>query len=182
MLIELTFLAVAGLVIATIVWSSLRTGSPPVPTSPVVLRAMIGLLPARLPGDDRNAIVEMGSGWGGVAFALARRYPDHPVIGYEVSLLPYVVSRLRLLLRPCPNLRFIRKNFMNSDLSGAALAVCYLMRNEMTELSEKLVSEMAEGALVLSNTFALPGWQALDQITAKDMYSSPVYLYEVRKS
>jgi len=179
MTLETIVLALALVMIALIVWSSVRTGSPPTPTSPSVRRAMMTVLPDRLPGKDAASIVELGSGWGGVAFALARRYPHHSVIGYEVSFLPWAVSRLRLLVQPQTNLHFRNADFMRVDLSGVALSICYLMPVSMARLANKLSGEMPAGALVLSNTFAIPGWQPLDRRTASDLYRSPVFLYEI---
>ena len=49
----------------------------------------------------------------------------------------------------------------------------------MTELKPKLEAELRPGALVLSNTFAVPGWQPVATRTADDMYRSAVYLYRL---
>ena len=179
---EVVALIIALVLIALVVWTSLRSGSPPTPTSPSVRRTMMELLPDRLPGSAEAPIVELGSGWGGVAFALARRYPHHPVIGYEVSALPWAVSRLRLLVQPQANLHFRKSDFMQVDLSGIALSICYLMPDTMSRLRDKLDRELPNGALVLSNTFAIPDWHALDQVNASDLYSSPVYLYEINRN
>jgi len=178
---EVAALTTALVLIALVVWTSLKTGSPPTPTSPSVRRTMMRTLPDRLPGNEGAAIAELGSGWGGVAFALAKRYPQHPIIGYEVSALPWAVSRLRLLVQPRANLQFRIMDFMRADLSGVALSICYLMPDTMARLRDKLGSELPDGALVLSNTFAMPDWHALDQVNAPDLYSSPVYLYEISK-
>jgi len=178
---EITTLATVLVLIALVVWSSLKTGSPPTPTSPSVRRTMMRILPDRLPGSEGAAIVELGSGWGGVAFALAKRYPQHPVIGYEVSPLPWAVSRLRRLVQPQANLQFRKADFMRADFSSVALSICYLMPDSMSRLADKLGREMPNGALVLSNTFAMPNWHALDQVNAPDLYSSPVYLYEISR-
>ena len=179
MTVDVAALTTALVLIALVVWTSLKMGSPPTPTSPSVRRTMMRLLPDRLPGIEGAPIVELGSGWGGVAFAVAKRYPHHPVIGYEISALPWAVSRLRLLVRPHANLRFRKTDFMHVDLSGVALSICYLMPDTMARLRDKLASELPNGALVLSNTFTMPDWHALDQVNAPDLYSSPVYLYEI---
>ncbi len=171
-------MALALALIGLIVFWSLKTGSPPTPTSPSVRRTMMALLPERLPGHHNGSIVELGSGWGGVAFALAKRYPLHPVIGYELSIIPWAVSRARLLVQPQANLNFRKTDFMRANLTESALVICYLMPETMVPLADRLERGLPNGALVLCNTFALPNWRALDQVNAPDMYSSPVYLYE----
>jgi len=139
---------------------------------------MLGLLPSRLPGGAAGRIYELGSGWGGKAFALARRYPEQIVIGYELPLLPWLFSRLRLLVHPQTNLMFRLADFRHADLSDAALCMCYLAGPSMDGLDEKFRNELPAGALVLSNTFALRQWQPLDTVEARDRFHSPVYLYE----
>lgn len=181
--LEIFALFAALAAIGAVFWATLATGSPPGPTSPVLRRAILEVLPARLPAPQPpslpgGTVYELGSGWGGLAFALARHYPDHPVIGIEASVLPWAVSRLRLLVRPQKNLSFRRADFHGADLSGASLVTCYLMPDAMPKLAAKLDAELKPGALVLANTFALPGWRALDERTAKDRHASKIYLYE----
>ena len=47
---------------------------------------MLAALPVKLEG----TVYDLGSGWGGMAFALARRYPGCRVTGFEVPPLPWV--------------------------------------------------------------------------------------------
>ncbi len=178
MTLEYIALVVSLLAIALIFASTLITGISPVPTSPRVRRTMMSVLPDRLPGKAGAPIYELGSGWGGMALALARRYPDHPVIGCEVSLLPWAFSRLRLLVRPQPNLSLVWMDYRGADLGEAALVVCYLFPGAMQELTAKFESELSPGALVLSNTFAIRDWRPVDEVSAPDQYASKVYLYE----
>ncbi len=176
------FALVIGLgAIALIVAYTLITGSPPVPTSHQVWRTFRKLLPRRLPvlrDSERAVIYELGAGWGGNAFKLADTYPEHRVIGIERSPLPWLVARLRHAIKPRPNLEFRRGNFMTQDLSDAVLLTCYLSSKQMAALGPKLDAELTAGALVLSNTFAIPDWRPADSVFADDMDKSPVYLYE----
>ena len=178
MTIEIAILVIALVVIALVFISTVITGSSPMPTSPRVRRTMMIVLPERLPGAASAQIYELGSGWGGVAFALARRYPKHPVTGFEISPLPWLAARLRLAVQPQANLRFRCTNFNNADLSDAALIVCYLFPDAMQTLVSKFERELEPGTLVLSNTFAIKAWRPVDEMTAKDQYASKVYLYE----
>ncbi|MBC8339624.1 MAG: SAM-dependent methyltransferase [Rhodospirillales bacterium] len=162
-------------IIVSIFASTMFTGASPVPTSASVRDTMLAMLPQRIDGP----IYELGSGWGGLARVLAGRYPDSPVRGFEISLLPWAVSAVRLKLGGPDNLCFRYQDFNKADLSGAALVVCYLPGPPMEKLRPKLEAELRPGTLVLSNTFALRGWQAIDTRTAPDMYRSQVYLYRV---
>lgn len=173
MKMEIAILILALAAVASVFVPTLITGASPLPTSRPVREAMLGLLPDHMVGP----IYELGSGWGGLARALARRYPGAPVRGFEVSLLPWAWSRLRHLLGGPPNLTFALANFHGADLSDAALVVCYLPGPAMEKLRPKLEAELPHGVLVLSNTFALLGWRAVEEKTVPDIHRSRVYLY-----
>ena len=97
--------------------------------------------------------------------------------GYELSPLPWVVSRMIQLTLRRPNLMLRREDFMDAPLKDAALVLCYLYPGGMARLQPKLAAELPAGALVISNTFALPDWQPTDMERANDLYDSPVYVY-----
>lgn len=179
MSIELVTLALSLLIIAIVFIPTLVTGSSPVPTSRKVRRTILKVLPERLPGPKTGTIYDLGSGWGGMAFALADKYPNHQVIGYELSPLPWLMSRLHLWISGPKNLKFEITNYNRKSLSNAALVLCYLLPDPMEKLRPKLESELNSGVLVVSNTFAFRGWYALDDKMADDVYNSHVFLYEM---
>jgi hypothetical protein len=156
---------------------ALRYGIGPVPTSPRVRRQLLKMCPELPPG---STVVELGSGWGTLAFSLARHYPSCTIIAYEISPIPWLYSQLRLWLRPQPNLILCRRDFFSEDLSKAQLVVCYLYPGAMRQLSSKLSQELRPGANVLSHTFSLPGWVPSSVETADDIYHTSVYLYACR--
>jgi hypothetical protein len=165
--------AVAAL--ASIVWTSLKLGISPMPTSPAVRKALLAVLPESVDGD----VHEFGAGWGGLAFALAQKYSAARVVAWEASPVPYLVLRLRRALRRTPNLVALRRDFYEADLSCAGLVVCYLWTGAMGRLAEKFQRELAAGAVVVSHTFALRGWTAEVTARAGDLYRTPVYRYRV---
>lgn len=179
MTIELVSLAIGLSLIGAIFVPVLLTGSSPVPTSRAVRNALLALLPERLPGADTAKVYELGCGWGGFLCELGRKYPDRDVIGYEVSPLPWLVARLRVAFFGPGNVRVLYASYNWKNLSDAALVMCYLLPNPMSRLKVKLEQELAPGALVLSNTFAIRGWHPLDDKMADDFYNSHVYLYEI---
>jgi len=125
-------------------------------------------------------IYELGMGWGGLAIAVARRYPDSKVIGFELSPLPWLIAHMRAMAVASSNFVCHNRDFLKADLSDAAIVVCYLSSDVLEKLKPKLERELPVGALVISSTFAVPGWAALDTVIAKDIYRSPVYLYEMQ--
>lgn len=160
-------------VIAVIAGFTLYTGASPMPTSPRVARRMFSLLPGRIDGP----IFELGSAWGSLAFEAARRFPGQPVVGIEISPVPWLWSRLRLMVSGRGNLSIRLSDFYRQDLNEAALVICYLHPRAMEKLKKKLEAELRPGALVLCNTFAIPGWSPIEESVADDMHRSRVYLY-----
>ena len=172
---DLALLAATLGAVAVMLVYTLITGISPVPTTSRVRATMLALMPAHLSG----LIFELGSGWGALAFALARRYPDARIVAFELSPVPWLVSRLRQAVMPAPNLRIHRADFMAASLQGASAVVCYLYPGAMERLEPKFAAELAPGTPVVSNTFALPGWRPAAVRRAGDLYASPVYLYYV---
>lgn len=150
----------------SILYWTCKNGISPMPTSPKVQRALLNAMPDQIEG----TIVELGSGWGTLAFALARRYPNAQVIGYETSHIPYLFS---LLFRR-KNLTFVRKDFFKESLQ-VTVAICYLYPTAMQRLKEKLESE-GEIA-VITHTFAVNGWKAKKIVEVDDLYKTKIYFY-----
>ena len=178
MIFEIVALVVSlGAIAMIVVWTVL-TGSPPTPTSPRVSRCMMAILPTHLPSSTVGQIYELGSGWGGISRTLADHFNSTPVIGIEISPLPFAISWLRNFLSPKSNLKLSYGDFFDTDLSDARLIVCYLSRDALIRLAPKLERELVPEALILSNSFGIPGWRTLDKSLAPDLYRSSVYLYE----
>ena len=98
-------------VLINLVWHSVRLGMTPAPSLRKAIRAVNSLLAAHHRAAGR--VIDLGSGWGTLVIALARKHPDIQFIGYEYSLLPMlwprIVCRLKHV-RSWPPLREIRLN------------------------------------------------------------------------
>jgi hypothetical protein len=162
-------LSVTALAALSLIISTLRLGIGPVPTSRPVRALMLSLVPPETSG----LIYELGSGWGGLARALARHCPGAQVVAIEGSFLPWAFSRLVHALAPLPNLELRRANFFEVPLEPAAVAVCYLFTGAMQRLAQRLPA----ATTVVTSTFALPGRTATQTLRADDLYRTPIYRY-----
>lgn len=161
--------------LALIFFQTIITGVPPMSTSPQARSVLLDVIPPGLGG----VVYELGSGWGGLARSLARQDFSSTVVACEVSLVPWAVSRLWCALNPLPNLTIERRNFFTRPLSDAAGVVCYLYPGIMKKLKSKLETELPDGAWVISNTFAVPGWKPERRVRVEGVLSSFVYLYRM---
>jgi len=174
---ELLFLFILILFLCQITWYSWKYGITPTPTSFQVQRVLLDAFPKQIEG----TIVELGSGWGLLAWSIAKRYPQNPVIGYEISPIPYLFSWCWNKIFPQPNLHFERKDFFSISLKEVAVVVCYLYPGAMRRLKLKFEEELLLDTLIISHTFAVPGWVATRTDVVNDLYRTPVYVYQIKK-
>ena len=157
----------------SIVWSTLKTGISPMLSSSKACQTML----AEINTDEKGALIDLGSGWGTLVIAVAKKYPDKLVIGYELSWFPWVISVLLKYSLGLDNLALYRKNFKNADLSNASTLLCYLYPGAMIALEDKLKHDVPKNITIVSNTFALPSYKPTRVIKLKDFYKTPIYVY-----
>lgn len=165
--------AVVG-ALASIVVHSLRVGISPMPSSRRAVDAMLELVPAQTTGE----VLELGAGWGTVAFAVARHAPGATVVACESSPVPFATMWVRQKVTRGPaNLSLRFGDFSKVPLAKAKVVVCYLWPESMTVLAGRFEAELPVGAIIVSNTFGLRGWVAEREVTLGDVYRSRVYRY-----
>ncbi len=126
-------------------------------------------------------IVDLGSGWGNLVIRIAKKNPQRKIVGYELSLLPWLTSTLFKKVLGLKNLTLHRQNFYNANLSTASVLVCYLYPKAMEKIKNKLRLEQPQVDFLISNNFALPSSQPYKVIQLDDFYKSPIYLYRIAK-
>lgn len=130
-------------------------------------------------GTGTGPIYELGCGWGNLLIALSKRYPNRQIVGYEISLLPWLTCLCLIKLFRLHNVQLHRENFLKADLSQAKVICCYLFPEGMQKLAQKLSSSEAQPDYLISNTFKLPSQQPQKTTRLEDLYRSPVYLYQL---
>jgi len=197
-LLSLVVLAAGGVLLTT-----LRTGTPPMPTSPVVLATVVAAvrvardLPADVDPSEaasrRPLLLDGGSGWGTLLVTLSQAFPDFRIEGIERSPVPCLFSRLRLAVsRGLRRLRRTRAHreaersagtprvrcgdLFTARLEDADILLVYLSGQHM----ERLARDSATlPPVVVSIAFALPGHTPTATLRAPDIYRTPVYVYQM---
>jgi hypothetical protein len=167
-------LAGSLMLMLSLAWYTLRLGISPMPSSGNAGRAIERIARA---GRPCSIVYELGSGWGGLARRLARSLSASHVRGFELSSIPYGWSSLVNRLRRHANLEISRADFFGASLHDADIVVCYLYTGAMARLKEKFECELRPGTMVISNTFAVPGWAPAEVVRLNDWYRTPVYVY-----
>ncbi|WP_199671112.1 class I SAM-dependent methyltransferase [Salinibius halmophilus] len=170
-IIETIAVAFALLAALSIVWSTVRTGIPPMMSNASARSAMLKQINCS-DGD----IIDLGSGWGTLLMAAAKQHPQRQIIGYEVSWLPWLYARLRLA--KYPNVRVYRQDFRHASLASASILLCYLMPKGMQTLAGLLAQYPDQQITIISNNFSLPALSATKTLQLNDLYKSPIYVYQ----
>lgn len=172
--LELVLLCLTITIGLSIIWSTLVCGITPMPSSRKAREAMLELSE----NTGQGAIYELGSGWGNLLIPLAKKYPNRKVIGYELSMLPWLTTILLSKILRLNNVTVYRKDFLKEDLSGASVIFCYLFSDVMTKLERKIDEESICLKYLISNNFSLPSHQSFKTVQIDDFYKSPILLYK----
>jgi len=156
------FLVLAGLVAVwqlSVEYYAYKTGVPTVASFPasrqVIVEALRPYLAAKA-GPSPYTIVDLGSGNGQLATAIARAFPQVKVVGIEISFLPWLLSRLRNKIVGPANLRFERLDFWTYDCGSVDAVVLFLTGSSfLARVGDKLRRELKQGALVIANDESL---------------------------
>lgn len=127
---------------------------------------------------DDDLVYDLGSGDGRVVVALANN-SEAQITGYEVSFIPYLWSKIKVLLLGLSKRVEIRyADFLSRDLSQASVIFCFLTPMAMKKLEPKFRKELKKGTRVISYSFSIHGWQPVmvDKPTEK---SIPIFKYVV---
>lgn len=174
---EIVLVAITMVAVLSIVWSTFASGISPMPSSKKAREAILQLVSETEDGGKTAPIFELGSGWGSLLIPLAKKYPQRKIIGYELSIIPWLTTVILKNLLGLQNIQVYRKDFLYSDISSASIIVCYLFPKGMQALETKISTQGGQLKCLVSNNFSLPSHQPIKKIQLNDLYQSPVYLY-----
>jgi hypothetical protein len=137
------------IVLLLIFWSTFRTQVPLYLSGREAWDLVAGLLP-----DRPLAVIDIGSGLGGLVLELARRRPDCDVTGIELAPLPFLASRVRAGAAGS-RARFLRGDYEGLNLGHYDVVFAYLSPAAMSALWRKAAAEMKPGSLLLSYEFVI---------------------------
>lgn len=135
----------------TVVWH-VAYPVPFVSTPYPVIRAMIRM--ARLKGGER--VYDLGAGDGRLLQEVVKAYPGIKAIGCEVIPTVWFLGIARRFIRRTPYVLKL-KDALKEDLTSADCIFLYLFPSVMEKLAAKFDRELRPGAVVISNTFRIPG-------------------------
>ncbi|MBI3573127.1 MAG: 50S ribosomal protein L11 methyltransferase [Candidatus Kerfeldbacteria bacterium] len=167
-----TGLLVVLVVALTSAWAAVRA-APFVPTRGRDVSRMLRLAAIK-PGE---VVYDLGAGDGRFVIAAAKTYQARAT-GFEISLLPWLVAKIRIRLSGLGARAIVWRDFFAVDLSPADVVVCFLTPRAMTRLADQFRTQLRPGTRIISYAFSLPGWTPIlkDKPTPKDI---SVHVYRV---
>jgi hypothetical protein len=174
-LLDVLLVVMTGVIAVSLIYSTLKLGISPMPSSSKAYKVMMKLIEETGTG----AIIDLGSGWGSFVIRVAKKNPQRKVVGYELSILPWLMSILLKKVLGLNNLTLYRQNFYRAILPEKSVLVCYLYPGAMHKIKNELLVEQSNLGFLISNNFALPSSQPYKIIPLDDFYKSPIYFYKI---
>lgn len=142
-------------------------------------RKLLSKLMKEIAFKENSLVFDLGCGDGVFLRELVKKNKVR-AIGYEYSLIPYVLALVYNLLTRS-KMKIVLGDFIKADISNADYVFCFLMGSEMIRLEEKVRKELKPGAMVISNTFKFKDWQPEKIITLNEKkesgLSNRLYIY-----
>ncbi len=163
-----------GLVILAIVGTAAWAGWKAAPFFPTAGRDVNRLLDvAGVTAED--TVIDLGCGDGRMLFAAAAR--GARAIGYEISLVPYLVAKGRWFFSPVRSRVQVRlKSFWLADLSSATVLVAFLLPRSMSEVARRLAPGLRPGTKIVSYAFPIAEWEPIRR-DKPDPTRLPIWVY-----
>ncbi|MFC4161557.1 class I SAM-dependent methyltransferase [Chitinimonas lacunae] len=136
-------------------------------------RRALGELASRIPPGAR--VLDVGAGTGTVLAWLARRGVQ--VDGIEHAWVPWAIGRLRLLGQR--GARLLYGDWGRYSFADYDIVYAFLSPAAMESLWHKVRRELRPGALLISNSFAVPGVPADEVIELDDWKGARLYLWRM---
>lgn len=161
---------VAFVLLLLVFWRTDKSRVPLYLTNTATADALLKLLPA-----TPCHILDLGCGDGGLLRRLAAARPDCSFTGIEHAPLTWLVARLRNIR--LANVTIRRGDLWREPLGGYAGVYAFLSPAPMLELWSKAGAEMAPDALLVSNSFEVPGIEPADTVAVADRRNTRLFLY-----
>jgi hypothetical protein len=177
MIFDILLLITIVFITLSLIYSSVKLGISPMPSSSKAYDAMM-----KLAGETgAGPLIDLGSGWGDFVIRAAKRNPHRQIVGYELSILPWLTSVILKKILKLNNLTLYRQDFFKAQLPSASVLICYLYPKAMSKIQNQLLLKQPEITFIISNNFALPSSKPFKVIKLNDFYKSPIYLYKIAK-
>jgi 16S rRNA A1518/A1519 N6-dimethyltransferase RsmA/KsgA/DIM1 with predicted DNA glycosylase/AP lyase activity len=143
---------------------------PFIPTSKKTARKMVEAANLK----ETDSVYDLGSGDGRLILMAAEKGVKSAV-GFEINPFLNMLARLKAKILKRKNTLFITQSVFAADLSKCDKLFIYMSTKIMKKLESKIMNEMKDGALVISNTFPFYDMKPIQVIDNK------IKIYRIQK-
>ena len=179
-MIELIIFIFFIIVIGLIGIYSVITGISPMPSSSEAKKVALSEIQHLVKRMKKPyfTLYELGAGWGGIAFMLAKAFPQAKLIAYELSPIPYLYMQLIKKFTKLENLILKRQSFLDISFKDADILFAYLYKAAMPPISDKFKNESQIGTYLISNSFACYDLKLIRSIHLQGFLSHDLLIYQ----
>ncbi|MBU1126299.1 MAG: class I SAM-dependent methyltransferase [Patescibacteria group bacterium] len=164
--------AILFVVIGTAAYAGI-SAAPWVPTKPKQTQRMIECLDLF----DGAKVYDLGCGSGTLLFAAAKKNPNILAVGFEISVLPFLVAKIRSLFSRQVTIHY--GNLFKKDLRDADVVTVFLMSKIYNKLAQKFSKELKNDALVILEVWPFPNLEPERTIREENLL--PMFVYRGRQ-
>ena len=132
----------------------------------------------RVASHNPKVVYELGSGDGSLVLDIARQLPDTTVIGLEISVPMYLVSKMRIAFSGQKNAQIRFKNLYKQPLNDADIVFFFLTKKVYSKLQGKFAKELKDSCVVLAEVWPFPGMEP----DFKDIADNRLTIYQYKGS
>ncbi len=128
---------------------------------------------------ENDVVYDLGCGDGRVLVALANNTPAKRLVGFEISVLPYLWTKARIIFRGLTRRVDVEfSDFLKRDLGQASVIFCFLTPMAMKKLAPKFHAELKKGTRIISYSFSIPGFTP-ETVDKPEPNRMTIYYYRV---
>lgn len=162
----------------SIFWSTYRTQVPYYPSRLDVWQRMSQLVTQfEITHHRTPKVIDIGCGLGGLSLYLAKHHAAIKVEGIEIAPLPWLVSRLRAMMRQS-QAKFRLGDYQALNFADYDIIFAYLSPAAMPALWEKAHREMRPNSLLVSLEFEVPNVAPQQRLPQKGQ-NRELFIYQL---
>ena len=162
----------AFVALVLVYWTSFRTQVPLYLSNRRTAAAVAGLLPAQ-----PARLLDIGAGTGSLLRPLARARPDCRFTGIELAPATWLIGRV--LAARQPNIDCRRGDIFAHPWQDYDVVYAFLSPVPMAAVWRKASAELRPGALLVSNSFPVPGREPDFVVDVDDRRNTQLYGYRI---
>jgi len=167
-MIESIVLILAWLIIGSAAYAG-YSAAPWVPTK----KDQRALLLSSINISDQETVYDLGCGTGTIIFDFTKKYRTIKAVGYEISILPYLIAKLKSISNP--RTKIIFKSFYSANLYKADTIFIFLTLQAYKKILPTLKT-VNPNAQIIIEAWPIPNIEPIKTIRKPDLL--PFYIYK----